>query len=111
MWEDDPGGHRDDLDDPLVHSAVSASGGGVCLGNVLPGQGREWGVQGGLVAFDGEHVVGAALEHEMVGVAFLGVQGAVATASVRFSIRSMSWENIRISLVLASTSTWPSVGG
>jgi len=52
--EHQPGGGRDDLDDPLLDPAVAAAILHVAQGDLLPGQAGELGVQAGLVALDQE---------------------------------------------------------
>ncbi len=74
MWEDDPGLHCHCLDDALLHPAVSTIRGGMSRWDVFSGQCRELVVQTGLVGFDGEQVVAAAFEHQIVGVVSLRVQ-------------------------------------
>jgi hypothetical protein len=60
VWEVDSGGNGDDLESANLAPAVAAVGVAMTVGHGPPGQRGQLGVQGGLVAFDGEDPVRAA---------------------------------------------------
>jgi hypothetical protein len=78
---DDLGGMRegepvdgDRFEGAQLHAAVRTVAGAVQHGHTVPGQSGAAGTQAGLVAFDGQQVVGVLAGHEELGVVALGVQ-------------------------------------
>ena len=71
--EADPGGDGGDLQGAPLAPAVGLVLAVGCRRHVAPGQPGQLGMQGGLVAFDDEHV-GAAVPVQVPGVTLLGVQ-------------------------------------
>lgn len=74
MREAQSSGYGGHLQGASFDPAVASFTGFVGDRDVTPGQGRELGLQAGLVAFDGQDVVGAALVHQVFGVGSANVR-------------------------------------
>jgi hypothetical protein len=73
--EGQPGGYGGDLQGASFGAAMAFLTGVMGDGDLPPGQPGELGAQAGLVAFDGDQVVRAALAGQVLGMSALRVQG------------------------------------
>src|SRR5664280_624673 len=105
--EQDPVFYGDDFQGALLDPPVAAVVFGVGDGDLGPGQPGELLAQGGLIAFDGEQVMRAALFDEVFRVVFLAMQCVSGDEHPEQFEVVQSVENMGISLVFRAMSSCP----